>query len=998
MSGWKELAGAGWLRRVVAAVMLFLFASTLCAAETLKGVALVIGQSKYEHLPALTNPANDARAMVKLLSDLGFDARSVSDRDAPKLKRDLERFVEDAEGADVAFLYYSGHGIESAGENWLIPVDADVPSLDDAQKTLVALSSVMDELKGVVPLTVVLLDACRTNPFPADALVRKAADDPGTPVGAGGLTATRGAVALTADQSADNLGTVIGFAAEPGRAALDGTGENSPYATALLRHLGAMDGVEFGQVMRMVTEEVYLDTKAKQRPWVNESLRRLLYFGVPQPAPTGDDGLITGERRQLLLTISDLPDFSRRQVENAAAKDGVPLDALYGVLRALGTEKTPEDPEEMANLLNAQAERLKAMIAQREALRTDDPEIKRLTEAADHAIQQGAVVTARKFLDDAVKRVEATDAAVDAAEEAVKNKRLAAAAIYAQRAAASELAFDYLAAAADYRKAFELVERWDADLSLDYKNLEATALLAHGEATGDPATLGQALEASRALLSFVPYGEQNRRWALIRANTASVLQAIGELSNDSTPLDEAAAMFRESLSVLGKDDPEWAAVQHNFATVLRTLSQRRDDPKLAEEVAGVFQAVLERQDRSKAPLEWANTQSALAAAFSDLFDRTGSTDYLVKAEAAYGLASEEFKRETSPLEWALVTNNIGLTLDRLGSARNDPALLKEATEKFTAALEVRTRDRLPLQWATTRLNLAGTLTTWGKLEMDTDRLNGAEVAFRDALTVLTRETAPVLWATAQANLGNVLQLLGQQTRDPTKLDASIAAFRSALEENTIERAPLDHASATFGLAGSLMFLGQINQDPTPLKQAIVEYGNVLKVYTREKSPRQWAMTQANLGTALHSLASHEDMIQGLRKSVAARRLALEILTRENAAADWASIQNGLGTCLLNLATFDKKAELLPEALDAFEASEQVFTREAMTLQWAFAENNIGDVHWGFATQGGRGRPEFEKAIQRFENAKQAFIEAGYVTMAPLIDNKINLIREAMAKL
>ena len=85
--------------------------------------------------------------MVKLLSDLGFDARSVSDRDAAKLKRDLERFVEDAEGADVAFLYYSGHGIEAGGENWLVPVDADVSSLDNAGEALVPLSAVMDELK-----------------------------------------------------------------------------------------------------------------------------------------------------------------------------------------------------------------------------------------------------------------------------------------------------------------------------------------------------------------------------------------------------------------------------------------------------------------------------------------------------------------------------------------------------------------------------------------------------------------------------------------------------------------------------------------------------------------------------------------------------------------------------------------------------------------------------------------------------------------------------------
>ena len=223
------------------------------------------------------------------------------------------------------------------------------------------------------------------------------------------------------------------------------------YALLLSPACGTLDWLTL--VMRMVTEEVYLDTKTRQRPWVNESLRRLLYFGVPQPAPTGDDGLITGERRQLLLTISDLPDLNRVQVEAVAAKDGVPLDALYGVLRPLGTAKIPEDPTELEKLLDAQAGKLKTMIAERDALKTDDPEIIRLTDAADRAIREGAIVTARKFLDDAVKRVEATSATVDAAEDLVKQKRLADAAIYVRRADASSLAFDYEAAADDYARA-----------------------------------------------------------------------------------------------------------------------------------------------------------------------------------------------------------------------------------------------------------------------------------------------------------------------------------------------------------------------------------------------------------------------------------------------------------------------------------------------------------------------------------------------------------------
>src|SRR5690606_25621833 len=141
----------------------------------------------YEHITALPNPANDAREVVKLLTDLGFDARSVTDRDAGKLKRDLERFAEDAEEADVALLYYSGHGIEAGGENWLIPIDAVVSSLTDAEESLVPLSQLMDQLRQTVPVAIVLLDACRTNPFPADAVVRRQPKASGEKMTAGGL-------------------------------------------------------------------------------------------------------------------------------------------------------------------------------------------------------------------------------------------------------------------------------------------------------------------------------------------------------------------------------------------------------------------------------------------------------------------------------------------------------------------------------------------------------------------------------------------------------------------------------------------------------------------------------------------------------------------------------------------------------------------------------------------------------------------------------------------
>src|SRR5690606_28969955 len=111
------------LRLSVATGLLVVMAALLClparAQEqpTLRGVALVVGQSEYEHLPSLANPAGDADAIEELFDDLGFETTLVSDRDARRLSRDLQRFLEDAEDADVALVYYAGHGIEAGGEN-----------------------------------------------------------------------------------------------------------------------------------------------------------------------------------------------------------------------------------------------------------------------------------------------------------------------------------------------------------------------------------------------------------------------------------------------------------------------------------------------------------------------------------------------------------------------------------------------------------------------------------------------------------------------------------------------------------------------------------------------------------------------------------------------------------------------------------------------------------------------------------------------------------------
>ncbi|PZV35065.1 caspase family protein [Mesorhizobium kowhaii] len=997
----RNLVRQAWLTAFVA-VLFCLAATALQAAETksLKGVALIIGQSKYEHIAALPNPANDARDVAKMLTDLGFDARNVTDRDAAKLKRDLERFVEDAEGADVAFIYYSGHGIEAGGENYLVPVDADISSLEDADAALVPISAVMDALKKTVPVTIVLLDACRTNPFPADAMVRRAPTASASPIGAGGLGPVRGAKALGNTPATDaSLGTVVGFAAEPGRPALDGAaGENSPYAAALLRHLAAMKGTEFGSVMRMVTEEVYLDTKAKQRPWVNESLRRLLYFGIAPPEPTGDDGLITGERRQLLLTISDLPDPKRAQVELASLQEGVPLDALYGVLKALGTEKIPEDPTDLQKVLDAQAERLKKMMSERAALRTDDPEIKRLVASADKAIGQGAIVTARKFLDDAVGRVEQTSDVVDEAEGLVKQKRLADAAIYARRADASALVFDYKSAAGDYAKAFSLAEKWDDKLRWNYKSQEAEALNASGNATGDLDALQHSIEAYRVILNFIPNGEQNRDWAITRNNVAVVLQTIGERETETAHLEEAAQIFRDSLVVFErvKDDINWAAAQGNLGNVLLTIGERQSDPKRLNEAVTAMRAALEKRPRDKVPLDWASSQMILGIVLYALSEREPAGEHLAQAEAAYRLALEEYTREKTPVEWGMVENNLGNTLVTLGIQLNDKAKIDEAADAFRAALKVRTRETFPVAWATTRLNLGNALSGVARFDMGTDALEEAASAYGDALTVFTRQRFPKDWASAQNNLGSIYQTLGQRTRDVAMLDQSAASFRAARQVYVRRKFPLDWAASQYSLGNTLRLLGGVTDKPEYYGEAIAAFRDALREYKRETNPRQWALTQAGLGSTLHWLSMSNADPKTLLESIAARRAALEVLTIEAAPVDWANAQNGIGMSLLNLGNLQRTDKYLSDAEAAFTAALKVFTRESQPMQWAFEQNNLGDIHWNRASYGG-GKAEYRKAIEFFESAKQGFTEAGYTMPIPLTDKKIDLAKKQMAK-
>lgn len=540
------------LRRFFHAVAIIMIVTPPALAQTdrpLRGVALIIGQSQYQHLSPLPNPARDADAIEDLLGDFGFETTLISDRDSRRLARAFERFLEDAEEADMAVVYYAGHGIEAGGQNWLVPVDADLNALDALGDALVPLAPFVEKLQQTVPIAVIMLDACRDNPFPEGALARIEPGADPVPVTAGGLGEQRGVRALNLPApTTDNLGTVIGFAAEPGKVALDGApGENSPYAAALLRHLGAMDGEEFGTVMRMVAEEVYLNTAGRQRPWVNESLRRLLYFGkAPEPV-AGAPGEILRERRQLLVSIAALPSAQRARAETLAEAGGVSMSVVYAMMQALGVEASG-DAETVETRLRAQVEQFAALRASRQAFESADPEIVRLTALADSAEDEGALAAANDLREQAKRRVAALRDTRAEQVETLRQRIREDGAVYARSAETKKLLFRHADAADDYAQAAVIVADWDAPLAGRYRMQEVAARLADAELHGSPAALDVAERQARAALTGANDVGMRHLLALtlmLRSQRAEAIE----------PLREAASLLQAALPHIDMLEP-----------------------------------------------------------------------------------------------------------------------------------------------------------------------------------------------------------------------------------------------------------------------------------------------------------------------------------------------------------------------------------------------------------------------------------------------------------
>ncbi len=220
-------------------------------------VALIIGNSRYQHVSFLPNPGNDAELLASTLRSTGFQSVTVKNNlTREQTIRALREFARTADSADWAVVYFSGHGIEFGGVNYLIPVDAQLKIDRDIEFEAVDVGKVINAIEGAKKLRLVILDACRNNPF-ASQMRRSVAT----------RSIGRGLARVEPE-----AGTLIVYAAKHGEVALDGDSTNSPFAESLVKRIQQKPAIEMRRLFDYVRDDVMATTQRRQQPFKYGSL------------------------------------------------------------------------------------------------------------------------------------------------------------------------------------------------------------------------------------------------------------------------------------------------------------------------------------------------------------------------------------------------------------------------------------------------------------------------------------------------------------------------------------------------------------------------------------------------------------------------------------------------------------------------------------------------------------------------------------------------------
>jgi uncharacterized caspase-like protein len=510
--------------RAIAAIFLAFWLIALHSQPALaeRRVALVIGISGYQAVPQLTNPSRDAEAMSSLFRKAGFDViESARDPGISDLRKAIRQFSETSRDADMAVVYYAGHGIEVDGVNYLVPVDAKLKSDFDVEDETISLDRILRALDNAKRLKLVILDACRDNPF-----LKTMKRSIGTRSVGRGLAKFEPAMS----------DTLVAYAAKAGAVAIDGDGQNSPFATALVKYI-AEPGLDLRIAFGRVRDDVLKSTAHRQEPFVYGSLGGDTVALVPQAAKPVDPEAAARTDYELAAQIG-----TRQAWESFLA---VHNKGLYANLARA----------QMAKLGAAEETRAKADDARREA---EAQAVRKAEEFRSQLEEQSARQNAeakQKISEQARKELEDTrrQIAEQAKKELEEAKRQAEMARQEAEAARRQVEDAKRLAVADAQKQVEQAKREAvqereklASLAPDQKPQQNPVLPAAPKM--DPTDIARLLQAHLKRVGCDP-GNVEGNWD---SGSKAALESFNK--NARTKLDVVVASLDALDSVRGKTD------------------------------------------------------------------------------------------------------------------------------------------------------------------------------------------------------------------------------------------------------------------------------------------------------------------------------------------------------------------------------------------------------------------------------------------------------------
>src|SRR6266446_4059965 len=334
-----------FVARFMCAMMLIFFSTCIGYAE--KRVALVVGNSAYQYTAALANPVHDADDMALALQEMGFEVIAENNLSKRSLEMAMARFGRAAQDADAVLFYYAGHGIQSRGLNYLMPVDARLEDEFSVNYELVRIEDMLFALSGTRGVKILILDACRNNPL-ADRLMLRAINRDVVP--------SRGLARIEAPR-----GMVIAYATQSNQVAVDGIGRNSPFTKALLTEM-ERPGLEIATLFRRVAANVDRATGGRQLPELSISMSGEFYLNTRDTDVQAWAKLRgSSDRRQLSDFMAQYPNspLTSDVQERLAALDRAEKLRLEEAAR-VQAEREKAERERMI-MERAQRERLEAL-------------------------------------------------------------------------------------------------------------------------------------------------------------------------------------------------------------------------------------------------------------------------------------------------------------------------------------------------------------------------------------------------------------------------------------------------------------------------------------------------------------------------------------------------------------------------------------------------------------------------------------------------------------